>query len=260
MGNIIKFELKNNFVSMLLWTLIAFFISGIYLSIYPTFKTSADEFSKVFESYPKEFLSTLNIDVTNLSSMEGFYPMVIGFLQLVSFAFVSSLTLKVYCNEYKNKSIEFLMTKPRSRKTFFNAKLVSILVISLIYFTLVSAFNFTFIFVVSDMTLKNYLLMQLTVLIVMITAILITTLFSLKFSHLRTYSATGFIIAFAFFAINVLANILDDAKLKIISIYEIFDLNEVVTGYKITDIIILFVFWIILYILMLNLYSRKDVL
>lgn len=261
MGNIIKFEFRKNFSSLIVWTFIALIISLIYLSVFPSFEKSAADFVDLLKSYPPATLKTLNINLDYIDKMEGFYPMVVGFVQLVSFAFAATLTLKIFCYEYKNKSVEFLLTKPRSRAMFFHTKILTVVFITTIYFIVVSAFNYLYILYLGDISFKNYFLMQFTVYMIILMSISFTSIFAIKFSHIRAYGGVGFIIAFGFYALNMIGTILNETKLQYLSIYGLFDLNKIVMdGYNITVMIVLFLIIIILHILGRIMYVRKDVL
>ncbi|MFV0424761.1 MAG: ABC transporter permease subunit [Bacilli bacterium] len=261
MGNIIKFEFKKNISSLLIWLMIPALISVVYLSVYPSFSEAAFDVEKLLSSYPEEMLRVLNINVNSISKMESYYPMVLGFLQLIAFAFSATLTLKIFCKEYKNKSIEFILSKPRSRATFFNAKIISIVLLNGIFFILLSIIDFIIIKVLSDMSFINFLLQQLTIYIIMIVATLITSIFAIKFNKIRGYDGVGFIIAFSFYFINILATILDESKLAYLSIYGIFDLNAIISeGYNFVTLAILFTFGVVLYVISLTMYKKKDVL
>lgn len=261
MVNIIKFQFKKSILSLIVWLSIAILLSIVYVSIYPTFRDAAGELEALLSTYPPAMLESMNIDLANIAAIEGYYPMVIGFISLVSFAFAATNTLKVFCMEYKNKSVEFLMAKPRTRTTFFNAKMLTVLLLNTTYFVLLSIFNYLLINVLTDMTIKNFMLLQSSIFIIMILSTFLTSVLAVRFSKIRGYDGVGFIIAFGFYAISILSAVLDDVKLAYISIYGMFDFNEILSdGYNITTLAILALICIGLYVVSLTIYKRKDVL
>lgn len=261
MVNIIKFEFRKNIISLLVWAISAIMLSFVYLSVFPTFSDAALDVEALLSTYPPAMLESLNINLEYISTMEGYYPMVVGFVQLVAFAFSATLTLKIFCMEYKNKSVEFLLAKPRSRTTFFNAKIITILLMNTLFFVLVSAASYGIIQSLTEMSFKNFMIIQATIYIIMILAMFLTSIFAVIFSKVRGYDGIGFIIAFAFYAINILASILEEAKLSYLSLYGIFDFNELfMDGYNITTLIVLAVISILSYVIALTIYRRKDVL
>ncbi len=261
MVNIINFEFRKNFTSLLVWASSAIILSIVYLSVFPTFSDASLDLEGLLSTYPQAMLESLNINLEYISTMEGYYPMVVGFIQLVAFAFSATLTLKVFCMEYKNKSVEFLLAKPRSRTTFFNAKIITILLMNTLFFTVVSIADYAIIQAFTEMSIKNFMVIQFSIYIIMLLAMFLTSIFAVLFSKIRGYDGIGFIIAFAFYAINVLSSILEEAKLSYLSLYGIFDFNELLSdGYNITTLIILALIALVFYVSALTVYKRKDVL
>ncbi|MGL5549216.1 MAG: hypothetical protein ACRDD4_05935, partial [Culicoidibacterales bacterium] len=59
--NIWRFELRQSVASSLLWTMVVTGLAVLFMAIYPTYQTGADEFLRVLQAYPQELLLAFNI-------------------------------------------------------------------------------------------------------------------------------------------------------------------------------------------------------
>ncbi|MFV0499517.1 MAG: ABC transporter permease subunit [Bacilli bacterium] len=261
MVNIVKFEYKNNIASLMGWIVFATIISIVYLSVFPSFESSSIDLEKLLSSYPKEMLSSLNINIEYISKMEGYYPMVIGFVQIIAFAFSSTITLKIFCKEYKNKSVEFILSKPRSRNTFYVAKIIAVILLIITFYLFVFILNLIIIRLISNMSINNYIIEHSSVLIVMMLASSMTSVIAVIFSKIRGYDGFGFIIAFGFYFLNIISSIFNDGVLAKLSIYGLFDYNNLlINGYSLKFIIHIILLTLIFNVISNMIYSKKYVL
>lgn len=262
MLNIFKFELKSIYKSIFIWVCSILVFALLCLFMYPTFSKDVSTFSDLLKSFPPELIKALNIDISLWSQFTGFYAYLMTYVLLVAFSFSATLAIKIFNKEYKNRSIEFLFTKPTTRLNIFNAKLLALLVANILFFSL---FSLIFIvvakIVISDFITIDFLHLQLVVLLVQMLATLIATVFAIFFPKLKAAGSMGLSLAFLFFFLNTMGSILEvDALIKI-SVYGLYSpIDVIVDGFNYWHILGQFIIMLMLYLIGLTIYQRRDVL
>ncbi len=261
MSNIVKFELKQGYKSLIGWLGGALLLSLVYISVYPVFRDSIDEFQTILDAFPQEVLIGLGMDVTLFTSFEGYYIFILSLVSLVAFSFAATISLKMFSKEYRNKSIEFLFTKPKKRLNIYTQKVVATALLISIFFIVLTLVNYIIAVMMDEVDMMLFVQLNLTVYFIMLVGSMVCINISIIFNKIRSSGGVGFLIAIAFYFFNVLGDILEIDALNYISIYGLFDTNTIADdGITLAMIIPGVVVYIGLYLLGLVLYKRKDVL
>lgn len=262
MSNIFKFELKTSWKTIIYWALGLMLFIGICISVYPGFSKDMSQLTTMINAMPKTFVDLFNIDLSLWSEFSGFYVYIMTYVSLVLFLYGILGALKMFNKEYKNKSIEFLFTKPKNRAQIYNGKVFSIIVLDIILWCLVSVLTIVMAYLfIDNFKVLNYLEVQFPLLIIMIIASLIGIVFAILFNRIKIVSSVGFSIGFIFFFLALLGNILKDQKLEFISIFGLFKGSDIIlNGYSALPFFISGILIVLLYFGGLILYKRKDVL
>ena len=82
--NILKYELKSQAVSTVIWTMaIGLVFWGLMVGVYPLFQDSVADTEKIFESFPPQFAAVFGLEIKTIFSFSGYYGFCFGYLGLM---------------------------------------------------------------------------------------------------------------------------------------------------------------------------------
>lgn len=125
---LIKHELKQNKISFLIWTASIGFLLAICIFLFPEMKGQMEGINDIFASMGS-FTEAFGMDRLNFGTLIGFYAVECGNILGLGGAFFAALcAVGILSKEEKDKTAEFLLTHPVSRKRIITEKLVAILI------------------------------------------------------------------------------------------------------------------------------------
>ena len=123
--NLFKKELKRNRKNFMIWTGIAVGFTIMIISLYPSFKDMGIEMGKAI---PKEMAKAFNMDMSSWQEVSGYYKTYFGFhIIIILSIFACSFGASIVSKEEKDRTSEFLLTKPISRKAIFLTKVLALM-------------------------------------------------------------------------------------------------------------------------------------
>lgn len=208
---IIKHELRQGKLSFLIWTASITSLLAICVFLFPQMKGQMDEVGDVFASMGS-FTAAFGMDQLDFGTFIGFYAVECGNVLGLGGAFFAALcAVGMLSKEEKDKTAEFLLTHPVSRKKIITEKLAAVWI-------QVTAMNLT-VFAVSlastmivgeDIPWKELMLMHLAYYLLQIE--LAGICFGIS-AFLRKGSAgIGLGIAVMMYFLNLIANIAEVAE------------------------------------------------
>ena len=137
---LVKHELRQGKISFLIWTVSIGFLLAICIFLFPEMKGQMDNVSDVFSSMGS-FSAAFGMDQLNFGTLIGFYAVECGNILGLGGAFYAALCAAgMLSKEEKEKTAEFLLTHPVSRKRVLTEKLIALLIqitaINLIFYAL----------------------------------------------------------------------------------------------------------------------------
>lgn len=125
--NIYIKEMKGQIKTLVFWTigLIAMIFGGMskYGAMYSG--SGADSINQLMESIPKAVRIVLGFIDLDLSTVEGFYGVLFGYVILMAAVHGAMLGANIISKEENLKTVEFLMAKPVSRAEIIRAKILA---------------------------------------------------------------------------------------------------------------------------------------
>ena len=107
------------------------------MSFYPSFAKDAEEFTKIMEGYPEAIRNALGVNLGNFFTILGFYCFPLSFITLCGAIQAMNLGTSIVSKEVREKTADFLLTKPVTRTTVLTAKLlaafVSLVITNIVY-------------------------------------------------------------------------------------------------------------------------------
>jgi ABC-2 type transport system permease protein len=114
-------------------------------------KNMGDELSRIMSSMPEGMTKAMGIDEQSFNSILGMYNSYYGVYIIVLLSiYTASTGATIVSKEEKNKTAEFLMTKPISRKNIFNTKLFVLFTLTFAAFFVQTLTAFVLIIIFGD--------------------------------------------------------------------------------------------------------------
>lgn len=131
---LVKHELRQGKLSFFIWTASIGFLLAICVFLFPEMKGQMESVNDMFGSMGS-FTEAFGMDRLNFGTLIGFYAVECGNILGLGGAFYASLcAVGMLSKEEKDKTAEFLLTHPVSRKRIVSEKLIAV-------FLLITALN-----------------------------------------------------------------------------------------------------------------------
>jgi len=142
--NLFLFELKRNYKPFLVWAIVEIFMVAAGMSKFSASVKSGQSINQFLEKMPPMFQALFGVGQFNLSTAFGFYCVLFGYLVLISVVHATLLGSTIVSKEERDKTSEFLYTRPISRSQILTQKIL-LSAILMIFLNLI-AFFASFIF------------------------------------------------------------------------------------------------------------------
>jgi ABC-2 type transport system permease protein len=257
-----KRELKLNFKSFLIWTLI---LVGMFLAvflIYPYIMTSenVDMLNEMMKVFPPEVLKAFNMDISEIDTAfgwlktEGFI-----FVLLISGIFSGILGSNIVLKEESDKTIEYLHNLPVTRTKIITSKILCAITYIVSMIAILGIFNYIGLTISGNFNVKQYLLLSISPIL---TALVIFSicLFISTFTH-KTKKTIGISlgIVFASYFLQILAELSKEVEfLKYITPFTLSDTRNIITNTTINPICIIVSLLLTVFLIVLSIYKYNK--
>ena len=259
-----KRELKVNFKSFLIWTLILIGLFFVVYLVYPYIITSEnmEMLNEMMKVFPPEVLKAFNMDISAIDTAygwlktEGFI-----FVLLITGIFSGIIGSNIVLKEENDKTIEYLNTLPVTRTKIVTSKILCALTYVINMIIILSIFNYIGLSISGDFDKKQYILLSITPLFSSL-VIFSVCLFLSTFTH-KTKNTIGISlgIVFASYFLQILSELSDKVEfLKYITPFTLADVRNVITDITINpiNVILSLLLTIIFIILSIYNYNKKE--
>ena len=125
---LVKHELRRGRTSFLIWTASIGFLLATCIFLFPEMKGQMESVNDMFSSMGS-FTEAFGMDRLNFGTLTGFYAVECGNVLGLGGAFFASLcAVGILSHEEKDKTAEFLLSHPVSRKRIVTEKLIAVLI------------------------------------------------------------------------------------------------------------------------------------
>lgn len=261
--NMFLHELRTYRKSTIIWTCSIVLFAIFMLSIFPTYSNNALELKNLLEGYPEKIRMAMGISIDNISTILGFYSFIFGYILLCGAIQAMNIGTSIISKETREKTADFLLTKPVSRTQIMTAKLLAVLtsliLTNCIYLIAVSimasivskeSYNFKIFFMISiSMFFVQLIFMSLGISICVIVA------------KIKSVISVSLGTVFTFFIIGMLNSAANDEKLRYLSPFNYFNTTYIIenSSYEASFVIVSIVFVIVSIISSYIIYSKKDI-
>lgn len=259
--NIFLHELKAYRKSTIIWTCSLTTLVILFLSMYPAIAKDAEDFQKILDNYPAAVIKALGF--SNFFSLLGFYSATLTYVLLSGSIQAMNLGTSIISKEVRDKTADFLLTKPVSRSQIMTAKLLAVLtslvITNVIYIAAASLMASTI-----QAEPINYILffmLSITVFFVQLMFMSLGVIVSVLVPKIKSVLPISMGTVFSFFIISMLSSSIGDTTTRFITPFKYFDLMYIInnSAYEAPYIIIEILFIVTTITASYIIYSKKDI-
>ncbi len=223
--NMYLHELKAYRKTTIIWNLALVGSLFLFLSFFPSLARDADQYKQLLEGYPEELRKAIGLSVDSLTSLLGYYSYIFVYLKLCGAIQAMMLGVSIVSKETREKTADFLLTKPVTRPQIITSKLLAsftLLVITNIIFSGASVF-ITAQVKTEDYSLKTLLMLSMTLFFIQLIFLALGSAVSVIFPKIKSVISVSLGIVFAFFMIGMISSGTDDTVLRYFTPFNYFD-------------------------------------
>ncbi len=232
------------------------------MSLFPSFAKDAEQVNELLKNLPEALRKAVGIEIGNFTSMLGFYSYVFIYISLCGAIQAMMLGASILSKELREKTADFLLTKPVSRTMIILAKL-SAAFVSLVFTSL--AFILCAYFIASYVKTENFseqafFLLSFTLFFVQVMFLAIGVIASMLLPKLKSVLSLSLGVVFAFFFIGMFGSTVGDASVRYITPFKYFDYMYIIKNsqYEWSYVIAGLVWIIAAIIASFYIYTKRD--
>lgn len=223
--NIFMHELKAYRKSTIIWTISLIAMVVFFMSIYPAFAKDTADFKKIMEGYPPAIRNAIGINLGNFFTILGFYCFPFTFITLGGAVQAMNLGTSIVSKEAREKTADFLLTKPVTRTKVLTAKILaafaSIVITNIFY--LAAACIAANQVKTADFSYKIFIMISLTMFFVQLIFLAFGMIISVSVSKLKSVISISLGVVFAFYFLGVFSDTTGKKAERYISPFKYFD-------------------------------------
>lgn len=261
--NMFLHELRAYGKSTLTWTLSLVGLIILFLSMFPSIAKEADEFVKLMEGFPEAVRLALGLSVENIGSIIGFYSYIFLYISLIGSIQAMNLGASIVSKELREKTADFLLTKPVTRTQIMTSKLLAALTSLVItnIFYVAAATTMASLVETQAYSKKIFLMISLTLFFLQLIFLALGIIISVLVPRIKAVLPISLGTVFTFFIISALASTTGDDALRYITPFKYFDLAYIVqnASYELPFIFLAIVLIAAAITASYAIYSKKDI-
>lgn len=232
--NVFRQEVAFARTLSIVWAFVLIGLSLMYAAIYPTFAHDASAMRDVFAHIPEQVRAVLSIDVNAMLTFLGFFAITFTNLSLFGSIYAMYTGLSIFSREARNKTTDFLLTKPRTRSSIFIEKFLAgftLVVIVWIVLTVVT-FALAKIFGAGDFSVTRYFMMMAGLLMTQVWFYAAGIATSQLVGKVKAVISPTLTVTFGFFMVGVVGSIVGVHALRYLSPFKYVDYVQLATGHQ----------------------------
>ncbi|MDP4109104.1 MAG: ABC transporter permease subunit [Bacillota bacterium] len=260
--NIFLHEMRAYRKSVIIWSCSMAFLSVMYIFIFKGLGRDIEDFKLFLSNMPDVLKKVFNIYVDRISSLEGFYSFVFSFVVLCGAMQAMNMGTSAVAKEIRQKTADFLMTKPVSRGAILTSKLMAaffaLLTTNIIYLALTVLAAFI---VVNKFNLILFVMITFTLFFVQLIFMALGFLISVTARKIESVVTVSLSTVFGFYVIGSLGSFLGENRVRYFSPFRYFDTGYIIehSAYETSFLAISIAFIIAALAGSFLIYIKKDI-
>ena len=255
-------ELRANRRSVIIWACSMSVLAVMYVFIFKGLGKDIEDFKAFLNNMPDVMKNAFNIYIESISTLEGFYSFVFSFVVLCGAIQAMNMGTSIVSKEVRDKTSDFLLTKPVSRGSILTAKLLAALsalvITNMIYLTLTVSAAYV---VVGDFDLKLFLMISVTMFFIQLIFAALGILVSVMAGKIKSVISISLSTVFGFYIIGSLGTFLGEERVRYLSPFRYYDPAYIIknTAYEAHYLIVGVIFIIAAIAVSYPIYMKKDI-
>lgn len=223
--NMYLHELKAYRKSTIIWIVALVGSLAFFLSFFPSLARDTHDYKQILEGYPEELRKAIGLSVDSLATLLGFYSYMFVYIKLCGAIQAMMLGVSIVSKETREKTADFLLTKPVTRPQIITSKLLAALTLVVITNILFSSASIliTSLVKTGDYSLKTLLMLSITLFFIQLIFLALGSAVSVIFPKIKSVISVSLGIVFAFFMIGMISSGTDDKVLRYFTPFNYFD-------------------------------------
>lgn len=229
--NIYRHEFRTRLKSVIIWSLALTFLIVFFFSLFPVFADQAALMNEFLARYPQELRAAFGMDNMDLATVMGFYSFIFMFVQLCLAIQASNYGFGLVSIEESELTADFLLSKPVSRASVLNSKLLAVLTSLTITNLVVWVSSFAAILFFSEgreYDMDTLLLLMLSIVIFQLFFLSVGLVISLLVRRVRSVTPYALGLGFGMYVLSAFSGIFGDVKLELITPFKHLDAPYIV--------------------------------
>lgn len=267
--NVIKFELKKNIKSVLVWSGVTSAVLILFMSMFPSMKSNdmMEIINGKMDALPSVMLEMFNIsEMVDFSNLVDYFAYAFQFILIAIAIYGAILGATMLSEEENNKTIEFLYSKPITRKDIVIKKILVAMISNILYVMIIGIVSFVFIIIFTETNsniIENFMSVKSIIIAAFIVSnvfMAISLVFSIVIKNVKAPIQVGIGIFFGTYILGIVSKLNENIEfLKYFSPYDKFIPADIVAGgLDINYILLSLVIIVISIIITIISYNRKD--
>jgi len=227
--NIFLHEMKMHRNSIIIWS-IAFSLTAIFfMSMFPAMSENVSIFKKMMENFPKGFSEAFGFDVMMFGTALGFYSFIFLYTTLLGAIQAMKYGLSVLSIEEREKTADFLISKPVSRNKIIVSKISAVItsiVITNIVFLIVS-YIVVGKYIESNFDYKLFIMIASSLFFIQMIFMSIGLLISVIPRKIKAVTPITMGVVFGLFVVSLFSSAFGDKKMEYITPFKYFEASEI---------------------------------
>jgi ABC-2 type transport system permease protein len=261
--NMYLHELKSLRKSTIIWTCALIATAALYLSMYGSITKDVSGFRDLLAQYPPAVRAALGVSLDSITSILGFYTMVMAFVALLGAIQAMNIGVSIISKEMRERTADFLLVKPVSRLSIVSAKLLAaltmLLATDILYFA--GASIIVSLVKQSDYSNRLFFMINLTLFFVQLIFLAIGIFMSVILPKIKSVLPISLGVVFGFYLIGAIFVTSSSDWVRFISPFKYFDISYIIknSGYEAPYLITGAVIVVAAIAASYFLYARKDI-
>lgn len=257
-------ELKAYRKSTIIWSASLVLLALFMFSMFPSISKDAESFKKLLDVYPPAFRKALGLSVDSVTSLLGFYSSFVLLYEVLCGSIQAmNLGTAIISKEVREKTADFLLTKPIKRHEIVTSKLLaaisSLVITNIIY--IAGASIIAEVVKNKSFDYKIFLLLSITLFLVQIMFMSLGIVISMILPRIRSVLPISIGTVLGFFFIEMFSSIIGDKAVRYITPFKYYDYSYIIkhSAYEYKYLLIELVFIIVFILMSYVIYSKKDI-